>query len=61
MSLFNRAEVIDDNFISFLNEEKFPPNEKKEDSKPKTKKEETVKKAKSIFTKIKKLATKKSI
>ena len=24
MSLFNRAEVIDDNFISFLNEEKFP-------------------------------------
>ena len=24
MSLFNRAEVIDDNFISFLNEEKLP-------------------------------------
>ena len=24
MSLFNRAEVIDENFISFLNVEKFP-------------------------------------
>ena len=46
--------------LNIVNEFDEAVETKKEESKPKIKKEEKSKKTKSIFTKIKKLATKKS-